>query len=75
MRLPSVSMASSSVLHPLHRAEREPLGERSIAFLEPGRRGAEDAVRVGVVLEDAEEDLVRRRPRRTYVRSPRSHAS
>ena len=58
----------------LHRPVRDLLGERPVARVEPAGRGGEGAVGVGVVLEDAEDDLVGRAPGRGY-RSPRSHAS
>jgi hypothetical protein len=43
----------------LHRPEREPLRERSVARVEAGGGTAKDPVGVGVVLEDSEDDLVR----------------
>ncbi len=49
--------------HTLHGAVREPLRERALALVEPLRRGAEGAVGVRVLLEDAEEDFVRGAPR------------
>ena len=50
--------------HPLHRAERELSRERPVAVVEPLRCGAERPVGVGVLLEDAADDLVRREPGR-----------
>src|SRR5262249_25242112 len=46
--------------HALHGADREPLRERAVAPLEPGRGRPQDAIRVRIVLEDAQDDLVRR---------------
>ena len=50
--------------HALHRAVRQPLRECAFAVVEALRRGAERAIRVRVLLEDAQQDLVRRAPRR-----------
>ena len=60
--------------HPLHGAVGEALRERAVPLVQPGRGGAERVIGVRVVFEDAQEDLVRRPPRRAYL-SPRSHAS
>src|SRR5207253_8880077 len=46
--------------YPLHGAVREPLRERAVATIERRGGGAERAVRVRVVLEDAHHRLVRR---------------
>ena len=59
----------------LDRAVREPLGERAVAFVQPGDRRPESAVRVRVVLEDAQQDVESRGACRAYGRRPRSHAS
>ena len=59
----------------LNGAEREPLRERAIAFVETGRGAAKGAIRVRVVLEDAQEDVERRDAGGAYARRPRSHAS
>ena len=47
----------------LDGAIREPLRERALALVEPLRRGAEGAVGVRVLLEDAQQDFVRGAPR------------
>src|SRR6185503_20373024 len=54
---------------------REPLGKRAVAFVQPGARRPESAVRVRVVFEDPEQDVESRGARRAYGRRPRSHAS
>ena len=42
---------------PLHRPVRQLARERSVALVEPGRRGAERPVGIGLVLEDAPDDV------------------
>ena len=49
--------------HALHGPECQPLRKRSLARVEAGGRCAEDAVRVRVVLEGAQDDLVGRATR------------
>ena len=45
--------------HALDGAVREPLRERALALVEPLGRAAERAVGIGVLLEDAQQHLVR----------------
>ena len=59
----------------LHSAVGDPLRERAVAAVEPRDGAGEHAVGVGVLLEDAAHDLVRRPPRRRDHRSPRRNSS
>ena len=59
----------------LDGAEGEALREAAIAVVERLGRAAERTVRIGALLEDAQEHLERRRPGGAYRRRPRSHAS
>ena len=60
---------------PLHRAVREPLGQRAVAVVEAFDGGPEGAVRVRVLLEDAAHDLERGAARRSDHRTPRRNSS
>jgi len=57
----------------LHRPEGESLRERAVAAVEIFRGAAQNAVRVGVLLEHAQDDLVRRLSR--GHRNPRRNSS
>jgi hypothetical protein len=57
----------------LHRPEGEALRQRTIARIQPLGSRTQDAVGVRLVLEDAQDDLVRRLPRRQ--RRPRRNSS
>ena len=63
---------------PLHGAVGELPGERAVAVVEAGGRGAQSAVGVRLVLEDAQEHVEGRRARGRdgrHRRRPRSHAA
>ena len=61
--------------HALHRAVGDPLREPPVALVEAGRGRRERAVGVGVLLEDAADDLVRGQPRGRDHRTPRRNSS
>ena len=63
--------------HALHGAVGEPLRERALALVEVARGGAKDAVGVRVLLEDAQQHLVRDAARRRdrHQRRPRRYSA
>ena len=61
--------------HPLHRPVGDPLGERAVALVEPGRSGREGPVGVRLVLEHAPHDLERRAAGGGDQRVPRANSS
>ena len=73
-RRASVSMPWSSARDALHGAVGDLLGERAVAGVESLGGGRERSIGVGVLLEDAQDDLVRGPPcgRDRHQRRPRS---
>ena len=61
--------------HALHRSVREPLRERAVAIVETVDRACERAVGVGVLLEDAQDDVERGAARGRDHRRPRRNSS
>jgi hypothetical protein len=59
----------------LHRPVGKPLCERTIAIVETLDRTGKRAVGVGVLLEDAEDDVERGSARRCDHRRPRTNSS
>src|SRR5262245_62094652 len=61
--------------NPLHRAVGETLRQRPVACVQTRHRRLERAVGVGILLEDAPDDVVRRSTSRRDHRRPRRNSS
>jgi hypothetical protein len=61
--------------HALHRAVREPLGKRAVAGVEPFDRARQRAIGIGVLLENAQDDVERGSARGCDHCKPRTNSS
>ena len=74
-RLPELLDPEVERAHALHRAVGEPLRERAVAVVEPFDGARERAVGVGLLLEDAQNDVERGAARGRDHRRPRTNSS